>query len=133
MEGKLQEDVKGKGLNSPYATKDGLFSVCVCACVCVCVCMRAYVNLLQLCLILCDPMNCSPPDFSVHGILQARILEWVANPSSKGIFQTQGLNLHLMSPAFAGGFFITSTTWEAHHNICLVINRVSWLMILLFT
>ena len=32
----------------------------------------------------CDPMNCSPPDFSVHGISQARILEWVAISSSRG-------------------------------------------------
>ena len=31
--------------------------------------------------LLCDPMDCSPPGFSVHGILQARILEWVALPS----------------------------------------------------
>ena len=31
----------------------------------------------QMCLILCDPMDCSPPGFSVHGIVQARILEWV--------------------------------------------------------
>ena len=36
----------------------------------------------QSCLTLCDPMNCSLPDSSVHGILQARILEWVAMPSS---------------------------------------------------
>ena len=33
---------------------------------------------------LCDPMDCSPPGSSVHGILQARILEWVAIPSSRG-------------------------------------------------
>ena len=33
----------------------------------------------QLCLILCDPMDSSPPGSSVHGILQARILEWVAS------------------------------------------------------
>ena len=33
---------------------------------------------------LCDPMDRSPPGFSVHGILQARILEWVAMPSSWG-------------------------------------------------
>ena len=38
---------------------------------------------LQLCLTLCDPMDCSPPGSSVHGILQARILEWVAMPSSR--------------------------------------------------
>ena len=33
---------------------------------------------------LCDPRDCSPPSSSVHGILQARILEWVALPSSRG-------------------------------------------------
>ena len=32
----------------------------------------------QLCLTLCDPMDCSLPGFSIHGILQARTLEWVA-------------------------------------------------------
>ena len=36
------------------------------------------------CLILCNPMGCSLPGFFVHGILQARILEWVAMPSSRG-------------------------------------------------
>ena len=33
---------------------------------------------------LCNPMDCSPPGSSVHGILQARMLEWVAIPSSRG-------------------------------------------------
>ena len=33
--------------------------------------------------LFCDPMDCSPPGSSVHGILQARILEWVAMPSSR--------------------------------------------------
>ena len=51
---------------------------------------------------LCDPMNCSPPGSSVHGILQARILERVAIPFSRGSFQprdwTQG-------SCIAGGFF----------------------------
>ena len=40
----------------------------------------------QSCLTLCDPMDCSPPDFSIHGSLQARILEWVAIPFSRGSF-----------------------------------------------
>ena len=35
----------------------------------------------QSCLTLCDSMDCSPPDSSVHRILQARILEWVAIPT----------------------------------------------------
>ena len=38
----------------------------------------------QLCLTLCNPIDCSPPGSSVHGILQARILEWVALLSSRG-------------------------------------------------
>ena len=45
-------------------------------------CMHA--NSLQLCLTLCDPMDCSSLSSSVHSILQARILEWVAMPSSRG-------------------------------------------------
>ena len=45
-----------------------------------CTCAKS----LQSCLTLCDPMDCSPLGSSVHGILQARILEWVAMPSSKG-------------------------------------------------
>ena len=44
---------------------------------------------LQSCSTLCDPMDCSPPGCSVHGISLARILEWVTTPSS-GIFLTQG-------------------------------------------
>ena len=40
-------------------------------------------------------MDCSPPD-SVHGISQARILEWVANSFSRGIFPSQGSNLGLL-------------------------------------
>ena len=42
-------------------------------------------------------MNCSPPGSSIHGILQARILDWVAISSSRGIFPTQGLNPHLLT------------------------------------
>ena len=45
-----------------------------------CVCAQ----LLQSCLILCSPMNYSPPGSYVQGILQARILEWAAMPSSRG-------------------------------------------------
>ena len=68
---------------------------------------------LQSCWILCDPMDCIPPGSSVHGILQARILEWVACPPP-GNLPDQGIELEsLMSPALAGRFFTTSATWEA--------------------
>ena len=43
-----------------------------------------HAKLLQSCLTLCDSMDCSLPGFSVHGILQARTLVWVAMPSSRG-------------------------------------------------
>ena len=52
------------------------------------------VLVAQLCLTLCDPMHCSPPGSSVRGILQTRILEWIAIPFSRG--STQGLNPGLL-------------------------------------
>ena len=42
------------------------------------------VLVMQSCPALCDPMDCSLPGSSVHGIFQARILEWLAMPSSRG-------------------------------------------------
>ena len=75
------------------------------------------VKSLQSCLTLCDPMDCSPPGSSVHGILQARILEWVAMPPPGGLPNPGIEPVSLTSPASAGGFFTPSTTWEAlHHN-----------------
>ena len=44
-------------------------------------CMRA--KLLQSCPVLCNTMDCSPPGCSVRGILQERILEWVAMPAAR--------------------------------------------------
>ena len=56
----------------------------------------------QSCPTLCNPVDCSPPGSSVHGILQARILEWVAIPFSRGFSQPR--NRTLVS-YIAGGFF----------------------------
>ena len=67
---------------------------------------------IQLCLTHFNPMDCSPPGSSVHGILKARILEWVAIPFLQGIFPSQRLNLHLLSPALASGFFTTEPPGE---------------------
>ena len=54
-------------------------------CVCVCVCARAPAcSVAQLYLPLWDPMDCSPPGSSIHEILQARILDWVAIFYSRG-------------------------------------------------
>ena len=53
-------------------------------------------SVAKLCPALCDPMDCSPPGFAVHGFFQAMILEWVVISSSRGIFLTQGLKPHLL-------------------------------------
>ena len=60
-----------------------------------------------------DPMDCSLPGSSVHGILQPRILEWVAVSFSRGSSQPRDQTRMSMSPALAGGFFASSTTWES--------------------
>ena len=49
--------------------------------------LKVKVLVAQLCLTLCNPMDCSPPDSSVHEIFQARILEWVAISFSRGSSQ----------------------------------------------
>ena len=49
--------------------------------------MKAKLNIIQSCPILCDPMDCNLLDSSVHEILQARILEWVAISFSMGASQ----------------------------------------------
>jgi len=68
--------------------------VTLCACMCA--------QLLQSCPVLSDPMDCSLPSSSVHGILQERILEWVAMPSSRG--SSQPRNQTRIS-CIAGRFF----------------------------
>ena len=78
----------------------------------------------QACPALCGPVDCSPPGSSVHGILQARILEWVAMASSRGPSWPGIGPASLMSPALAGGFFTTSATWE----VCISV----WMYFYLF-
>ena len=68
---------------------------------------------LQSCPTLCNPMDCSPPGSSVHEILQARILEWVAMPFSRDRPDPGFKPTSPISPALTGGFFTASTTWEA--------------------
>ena len=73
------------------------------------------LNLLsrfQSCPTLCDPKNYSPPGSSVHGIFQARTLEWVAMPSSRGSSLPRDQSASLMSPALACGFLTTRATRE---------------------
>ena len=83
--------------------------------VCVCVCKvtsaaaaaAASAKSLQLCPTLCDPMNYSSPGFSVHRILQARILEWIAIPSSRRPSWLRDRTCVSCSSCIAGGFLTT--------------------------
>ena len=68
-------------------------------------------KLLQLCLTLCDPMDCSLPGFSVHGASLGKNTGMGCHDLLQGIFPIQGLNPHLL--CLLGGFFTTSTNWEA--------------------
>ena len=72
-----------------------------------CVCAK----LVQYCLTLCDPMDCSPPSSSVHGILLSRILEWVAVPSSRESSWPRD-RIHISW--IAGRFFTSWATGEDH-------------------
>ena len=65
----------------------------------------------QLCPTLCDPRDCSPPGSLSIGILQARTLEWVATPSSRGSSQPRD---RTQVSHIAGGFFSIGATREAH-------------------
>ena len=68
----------------------------------------------QLCLTLCDPMDCSPPGSFVHGILQAWILEWDAISSSRGFSPPRdGAQVSYI----AGGFFTVWAIREALNKL----------------
>ena len=69
---------------------------------------RVHAKLLWLCPVLCNPVDCSLPGSPVHGILQARILEWVAISSSRGGLPNPGIKpMFPASPVLAGRFFTT--------------------------
>ena len=81
---------------------------------------RLVCLLAQLCPTICDPMDCSLPGSSVHGILQAGILEWVAIPSSRGSSQPRDRTHVSCVSCTAGRFSTTSATWEAPNVSSLV-------------
>jgi len=85
-----------------------IFNIYICAVLCL---------VVQSGLTLCDPMDCSPPSSSVHGIFQASILEWVAMPSSRGSSQPRD---QTQVSCIAGRFFVWATR-EAH-----IYNKYMW-------
>ena len=75
---------------------------------------RVCAKLLQSCPTLCDPVDCSPPGSSVHGILQARILECIAMPSSRG--SSQSRDATVVS-------YISCTAGVGNVFLCIVVSR----------
>ena len=89
-------------------------------------CMSVHAKPLQCCKILWDPMDCSAPGSSVHGINQATIPEWVVVSSSRG--SSPPRDACHMPPTLAGGFLITSAIWEHighyyEHGVLLFYNK----------
>ena len=73
---------------------------------------KVKVLVTQLCLTLCNPMDCSPPGSSVHEVLQTRILEWVAIPFSRGFSWPRDWT---HGSCTAGRFF---TIWPPGNPLC---------------
>ena len=94
---------------------------------CCCLAAKSYLT-------LCDPMDCSPPGSSVHGILQARVLEWVF--LSPGDLPDPGMEpVSILSPVLAGRLFffffllplvpLGKSSWFISISLCLLKGGVS--------
>ena len=74
----------------------------------------------QSCLTLCNPVVCSPSGFSVHGILQTRILEWVAMTSSRESLWPRDWTCIFCDSCIAGRFFKVDSLLLSHWGSPLV-------------
>ena len=113
-----KETLGGFGYIYYFDYGDGVMGVIMCAC-----------SVPQLSLTLCDPMDSSLPGSSVHGILQARILEWVAMLSSKENLPDPRIEpMSSVSLALAGRFFITKP--PGPHHVCIHMPKfIKWYML----
>ena len=89
--------------------------------ICLLVCCGCLVA--KLCPTLLQAMDCSPPGSSVHGISQARILEYVAIPSPGGL---PDMGLESMSPALTGRFFTTEQPGKPQNDQKQLRNKKTW-------
>ena len=89
-------------------------------CVCVCVCIHTHVCLIvQSCPALCSLMDSSPPDSSVHWILQAGVPEWVAISYCRGSSQPRDQTCISYVSCFGRWFFATNAIGEAFARLHL--------------
>ena len=110
-----------KGRLWKHVHPPGYINICVCVCVCACA-----WSVVQLYPTLCDPMDWSLLGSCVHGILQARILEWVAISYSRG-FPNPGIKLaSLVSPGNGRWILYHYAIWEV---LIVNLNKVSFWII----
>ena len=114
-----------QGGNSTNPIWGRRIGVCVCVCVCVC-CAQP----LQSCP-TCDPVDHSPPGFSVLGIFPPRILEWVAMPSSRGSSQPRDRNCLSCISSIAGTLYMLRH-WGSPGILVVLFNFLAEEMIFLF-
>ena len=86
------------------------------------VCMYVWLPHAKSCPTLCDPLDYSWLGSSVHGIFQARILEWVAVSSSRGSFWPRDWTCVSCDSWIAGGFFTTEPSWKSLTSIDQVLS-----------
>ena len=98
---------------SPLPTHTQNIYVYICVCVCVCVAFVYWLNHVHL---FCDPMDCSLPGSSIHRISQARVLEWLSMPSSRGYSPPRG---QTCVSSLAGRFFTTEPPGKLM-NVCVL-------------
>ena len=94
-------------------------------------CEHQFSSVAQSCPTLCNPMNCSPPGSSVHGISRARTLEWVAISYPRGSFQPRGWN-HVAFLSFIHSWVLYHlATWEALYKHSVQFSLVAQLCLTL--
>ena len=108
--------------------REGIYIyMCVCVyiyvCVCVCTRARARSQSLQSSPVLYDPRDCILPGSSVHGILQARILEWIAMPFSRDLPDPGIEPASPVSPALQADSLLLNY-WEAYIYIFIYILKI---------
>ena len=120
-----QEFLKTKTKAKTLDFIDGLLLATVgflCACV--------HAKSLQSCTTLCDPIDCIPPGSSVHGILQARMLEWVAMPSSRGSSQLRNQSMSPAAPALRADSLLLSQPESLKVGSSgISIQEVDWILV----
>ena len=103
---------EGQYMNEKKSWEFCLLSPKACTCMCA-----------QSCPTLCNPMDCSPPGSSFHGISQARILEWVPISSFRGSSQPRDRTNISCSSCIHRQIFFHCTTWGAPKKLYTVTKR----------